>query len=334
MPTATLIFNPRAGRLTVDSAMASVADTWRAAGWTVTLQPTAAPGDASRLARAAAEAGEDVVLAAGGDGTLGEVADGLAGSRTILAPIPAGTANALAQELELPRPQILEPRSMVKAAEALLRGRVQTIDLGHTEGESGGRHWILWSGVGADAFLVDRLEPRPTWSKRLGAVGYSLQAVAQLHQLPAMRATVEVDGHRVEDDFLLILISNARRYAGGLVMLNSDGLFDDGVLEVWLFRAGETAERLPQGERLVRMASYMAAAKLGMQELAEGMTLIPGRHVSITTRPTMPCHTDGESAGSTPIVCELRPDALRLLVPQSARSDLFLKPGVTFAAAI
>lgn len=334
MPTATLIFNPRAGRLTVASAQDTVANTWRAAGWTVTLQPTTGPGDASRLARAAAEAGETVVLAAGGDGTLGEVADGLAGTRTILAPIPAGTANALAQELDLPRPNILEPRSMIRAAGALLRGRVQAVDLGHTSGPAGDRHWILWSGVGADAFLVDRLEPRPTWSKRLGAVGYSLQAVAQLHQLPAMHATVEVDGHRVEDDFLLILVSNARLYAGGLVMLNSDGLLDDGVLEVWLFRAGETAAKLPQGERLVRMATYMAAAKLGMQELAEGMTLIPGRHVSIATRPAMPCHTDGESAGSTPIVCEMRPGALRLLVPETTPSDLFLQPGVPLATAI
>jgi YegS/Rv2252/BmrU family lipid kinase len=334
MPTATLIYNPRAGRLTIESALEHVARTWRAAGWTVTPRPTGGPGQASGLARAAAEAGEDVVLAAGGDGTLGEVADGLAGSRTILAPIPAGTANALAQELELPRPQILEPRSMVKAADALLRGRVQAVDLGLTTTATGSRHWILWSGVGADAFLVDRLEPRPTWSKRLGAVGYSLQAVAQLGQLPAMRATVEVDDFRIEDDFLMILVSNVRRYAGGLVILNSDGLLDDGMLEVWLFRAGEAADNLPQGERLVRMAGYMAAAKLGMTDQAQGMTLIPGRHVSITTAPAMHCHTDGEPAGSTPLTVALQPGALRLLVPASTPPDLFIAPGVPLAEAI
>lgn len=334
MPTATLIYNPRAGRLTLTTSLELVASVWQSAGWTVTFSPTAGPGDAARIAAAAAQAGEDVVLAAGGDGTLGEVADGLAGSQTILAPIPAGTANALAQELSLPRPQILDPRSMVKAANALLNGRVQSVDLGLTSTAAGSRHWLLWSGVGADAFLVDRLEPRPTWSKRLGAVGYSLQAAAQLHQLPAMHAVVEVDGYRVEDEFLLILISNARRYAGGLVILNSDGLLDDAVLEVWLFRAGETADKLPQGERLVRMATYMAAAKLGRQDLAQGMNLIPGRHVVVETAPSMPCHTDGESLGQTPLVCELRPQALRLLVPQSTPHNLFLEPGIAFADAI
>ncbi len=334
MPTATLIYNPRAGRLTVTDALETVADVWRSASWTVTLSPTTKPGDATVLARQAADAGQDVVLAAGGDGTLSEVADGLAGSQTILAPIPAGTANALAQELGLPRPQLIEPRSMIKAANALLRGRVQAIDLGHTTSSTSSRHWILWSGVGADAFIVDKLEPRPTWSKRLGAVGFSLQAAAVLPQLPAMRAVVEVDGQQVEDDFLMILVSNARRYAGGLVPLNSDGLLDDGLLEVWLFQAGNGAKDLPQGERLVKMAAYMAAAKMGMHDQTPGMMLIPGRQIAITTEPTMRCHTDGESAGSTPIVCAIRPQSLRLLVPQSTPLDLFLEPGIPFVDAI
>ncbi len=334
MPTATLIYNPRAGRLTVAAALEPIADTWRAKGWTVTLSPTAGPGDASRLAKQAAEDGLDVVLAAGGDGTLGEVADGLAGTRTILAPIPAGTANALAQELDVPRPQLVEPRSMLKAASTLLHGRVQAIDLGWTSSAVRSRHWIMWSGIGADAYLVDRLEPRPTWSKRMGAVGYSLQAAAQLHQLPAMHAKLEIDGHQVEDDFLMILVSNARRYAGGLVLLNSEGVLDDGLMEVWLFRAGSAADSLLPSQRVARMASYMAAAKLGMHDLAAGMTLIPGTHITIETEPPVPCHTDGESAGSTPIVCEVRPKALRLLVPDTTSTELFVEQGVPFADAI
>lgn len=334
MPFATLIFNPRAGRLTVAESLDTIAETWRAAGWAVTLAPTTRPGDASRLAREAAEAGVDVVLAAGGDGTLGEVANGLVGSNTILAPIPAGTANALAQELGLARPQLLEPRSMLKAARALLQGRVQCIDLGLTTSPTMSKHWILWSGAGADAFIVNRLEPRPTWSKRMGAVGFGLQAAAALPELPAMRAVVEIDGVQVEDDFLLILVSNARRYAGGMVMLNSDGQMDDGLLAVWLFSAGERAEKILPSQRVARMAGYMTAAKLGRQELAPGMRLIPGRHVSIQTQPAVHCHTDGEAAGLTPIVCELVPRALRLLVPQATPTDLFQEPGIPFAEVI
>lgn len=334
MPTATIIFNPRAGKLNLTDSLDLVANTWRAQDWDVALRPTNAPGHATVLAREAAAAGEDVVLAAGGDGTLSQVANGLAGSQTILAPIPAGTANAFAQELQLPRPQLLEPRGMVNAAEALLAGRVQKMDLGYTSYAETASHWLLWCGVGADAFLVERLEPRPTWSKRLGAVGYSLQAAAQLGELPQLRAVVEVDDHTVEDEFLLIVISNTRLYAGGLITLNSNGRLDDGLLEVWLFRAGSAPGVLAPGWRVAQMARYLAAAKLDIHEQQPGMTVVPGRQVRIQAEPAMSSHIDGELAGNTPFECELRPHALRLLVPRSTPSDLFVEPGVPLAEAI
>ncbi len=334
MHTATIIFNPRAGKLNLTDSLDLVATTWRQHGWDVTAKPTNAPGHATILAREAAESGQDLVLAAGGDGTLGQVADGLAGSETILAPIPAGTANAFAQELHLPRPQMLEPRSMVTASEALLAGRVQNMDLGYTSYGDYGSHWLLWCGIGADAFLVERLEPRPTWSKRLGAVGYSIQAAAQLGELPHLRAVVEVDDQTIEDDFLLIVISNTRRYAGGMITLNSDGMLDDGMLEVWLFQAGNAPGVLAPGWRVAQMARYLAAAKLDIHDQQAGMTVVPGRQVRITSEPVMPTHIDGELAGNTPLSSEIRHHALRLLVPQSTPTDLFVEPGVPLELAL
>ena len=177
MKRATLIFNPRAGQLNMAAKVEPVADYWREHGWRVTLRPTEAPGHATELARRAADAGEHVVLAAGGDGTMGQVANGLAGSETILAPLPVGTANALGRELRLPRPQLLDPNAPLVAAEALLAGRVQAIDLTQVRNQTAEGHALLWAGVGADGFLVQQLEPRPTWSKRLGPLGYSIQAL-------------------------------------------------------------------------------------------------------------------------------------------------------------
>lgn len=330
MKKATIIFNPRAGQLNMTDKIEPVADFWRGQGWRVHLRPTEAAGHATELAQRAADAGEHLVLAAGGDGTMGQVANGLAGSETILAPLPVGTSNALARELKLPRPQLLDPNAPLVASEALLAGRVQHVDLNYTRNQSGSGYALLWTGIGADGFIVQQIEPRPVWSKRLGPIGYSIQALTVLHRLPTMNAVVQVDDQTIEDDLLLILISTTRLYAGGLIALGSGGLFDDGAFEVWLFRAGEVSSRIGV-PRVGLMARYLTEVQLNLQEWDPGVISLTGKRVLIETRPKMPCQTDGEYAGYTPLSCEIRPHALRLLVPPSAPSALFNHEGVLLA---
>ena len=329
MKRATLIFNPRAGQLNMAAKVEPVAELWREYDWQVTLRPTEAPGHATELARRAADAGEHVVLAAGGDGTMGQVANGLAGSDTILAPLPIGTANALGRELRLPRPQLLDPNAPLVAAEALLDGRVQAIDLTHVQNQTAAGHALLWAGVGADGFLVQQLEPRPTWSKRLGPLGYSIQALTVLHRLPAMHAVVQVDDQTVEGKMLLIVITTSRLYAGGWISLNSGAIFDDGHFEVWLFRAGEFPVNMVT-PRAGLMARYFTAVQLNLQEWDPGVISLTGTRAVIETQPRMPCQTDGEWAGYSPLTCEIRPRALRQRVPSSAPPTLFSTPGVPF----
>jgi len=170
--------------------MALVADFWRTQDWQITVKPTEAAGHASLLAREASESGQQMVIAAGGDGTLGEVTNGLAGSPTIMAPLPAGTANSFAKELLMPRPTLLNKHRLLDAVDTLAAGRVQGMDLGYTlDGLTGnGRYWLLWAGVGIDGFLVDHVEPRPKWSKRIGPAGYLLQSLFVLPQTPAFQA--------------------------------------------------------------------------------------------------------------------------------------------------
>ncbi len=304
-----------------------VADFWRKRGWRVNLRSTEAPGHAAELARQAADQDEDLVLAVGGDGTMSQVANGLAGSRTVMAPLPVGTSNALARELKLPRPQLLDPNAPFDASEALMVGRVQRIDLTRVESGAESGYALLWTGIGADGFLVQQIEPRPDWSKRLGPIGYSIQALSLLHRLPAMHAVVQVDDQTVEDDMLLILISTSRLYAGGLIELSAAARFDDGHFEVWLFRANEASDKLDPS-RAPLMARYLTEVQLNLQDRDPGVTTIVGRRVVVETRPKMPCHTDGEWAGYSPLACEIRPRAMNLLVPPSAPDDLFADPGV------
>jgi diacylglycerol kinase family enzyme len=82
------------------------------------------------------------------------------------------------------------------------------------------------------------------------------------------------------------------------------------------------------------MARYLTEVQLKMQELDPGVINLAGRRVVVETRPKMPCHTDGEWAGYSPLTCEVRPLALRLLVPPAAPRGLFARPGVPLLDAL
>ncbi len=296
---------------------------WQKCGWHVSLNPTNAPGHATILAQQAAAQGHQVVLAAGGDGTLGEVANGLAGSESILAPLPMGTANSFARELLMPRPNRLEKHKLLEAADALLAGKVQFMDIGWLEDEKGyGRNWLLWAGTGVDGYLVDRVEPRPRWSKKLGRLGYYIQSLAAAPHLPRMKGVVEVDGVYYEDNFVLVLISNCRLYAGGQIILSPDAKLDDGQFEVWMFR----------GEGLADTIQFLYEAKLERHHQHPNITRINGRTVTIRATPPMPCQTDGDKAGYTPLHFTVKTHALRLLAPNTTPPDLFSLPGEPVAA--
>ena len=311
--------------------MALVADFWRTQDWQVDIKPTEAAGHATVLAREASKAGHEMVIAAGGDGTLGEVTNGLAGSPTIMAPLPAGTANSFAKELLMPRPGLLNKHRLLEAVDTLAAGRVQGMDLGYTpdavagnactEQSRSGRYWLLWASVGADSYLVDQIEPRPKWSKRIGPAGYMLQGLFILPKAPTFQATITVDEQTFTGEYLLVLISNARRYVGGIVDLSPEAQLDDGLFEVWLLQAGGVS----------RLAKYAVQSKWG--DLAENAHVVKvnGRSITIKSDPAMPCQTDGDRSGNTPLSVCVKPRALQLLVPSTAPLDMFCEPGVPLA---
>ena len=297
--------------------MALVADLWQARGWHMDIQPTQAAGHATLLAQQAAAAGSKIVIAAGGDGTLGEVANGLANTDTILAPLPVGTANSFARELNMPLPLFRGKHQLLKAADLLLNGRIQRMDLGYTtNGAGNGRYWLLWAGAGADGYLVEHIEPRPKWSKKLGRLGYMIQGIALTLSFPTIHAKIDIDGRCYEDHYLLALISNCRLYAGGGLTISPEARLDDGYFEVLLF----------EGRHITKLFQYGALLKLGRREYP-GMVMVSGRSITVHTTPSMPYQTDGELGGHTPLTCELKPGALRILIPASAPSDLFWQEG-------
>ncbi len=311
---ATLIFNPIAGPSHYGQAIEQAADLWRTYGWWVDVRPTQYAGHAIQLARQEADKGTDVVIAAGGDGTLGQVANGLAHSPTIMAPMPVGTGNSLAKELRLPRPGYFQYERLLDASEALIQGRVQDMDMVQT---NNGQYWLLWAGAGADGYLVEHIEPRSKQSKRLGAAGYLLQSLYILRRIPSWDTVVEIDGRSVRGDYLLVVVSNCRLFAGGELVLTPDAILDDGRMEVWCF----------QGQHELMVYRYLLELRLGLHHNDPRVEMYRGREVSIHTQPSMPVHTDGEKGGCTPFYSRVCSGALRLLTPTTAPASLFSRPG-------
>lgn len=314
MPTGTLIYNPLAGPLNVMVTIEQVADFWRERGWQMQVEPTRFAGHAVELARLAAAHQHDLVIAAGGDGTLGEVANGLAHTDTALALLPVGTGNSFAKELRLPRPKLFNQAQLLKASEALWRGRVHSMDLGCQKG----KYWVLWAGAGADGYLVKQIEPRSKLIKKLGAVGYFLQILRQIPKLPPIQATVQVDGQSYRDTFLLITISNCRLFAGGELILSPEATLDDGLFEVWLF----------PGHGLSHILHHLWQIRLGQHLTNPDVRHVTGQTVIIESDAPLYFHTDGDLGGTTPMITTIQPAALRVLIPTTAPEGLFQKAGV------
>ena len=320
---ATLIYNPMAGFWDWSAIIGKVARFWAKEGWTLHIESTRHTGHATELARIAAAAGHRLVFAAGGDGTLNEIVNGLVGTASVMAPMPIGTANSFAKELGLPRPNVLYPDYLLDVSKALLHGRVQAMDVGYVEpqGDQPGRYWMLWASTGIDGFVVNQIEPRPRWFKRLGPAGYLARALSFLPAFEGVQATVTVDDQTLEGDFLLLNVSNCRMWLGGELRLNQEAVLDDGVFELWLFR----------GKHWPRLFSYGLEITRKEHLNNPNVTVLRAQRVRIATTPAMPYHLDGEPAGETPFMTSLRSGALFLLAPDTTPTGLFTLPGQPLA---
>src|SRR5437588_6434197 len=145
---AVLIHNPvsraAASRDRLEDAVAAA----HAAGWSVTIVPTDGPAHATAIARDAAAAGSDVIIVSGGDGTINEAVNGIAGTETALAVLPGGTANVWAKEIGVRKDPLAAMRQM-------LTGERRRIDLGR----AGDRYFLLMAGIGLDGAVVARMTP-------------------------------------------------------------------------------------------------------------------------------------------------------------------------------
>ncbi len=311
MPTAMLAYNPTAGRYPSGILAERAAAVLQTYGWRVKLETTQDAAHITTLARQAADQGMDAFFMAGGDGSINNAIDGLLGTETALGVLPAGTANVWAQELGLPGLSWTRWLALEESAHQLAQGRVCQVDVGFCNE----RPFLMWAGVGLDAFIVHHIEPRTQWEKHFAVVHYTASVVWHATYWHGMNLRVETDGKEVKGHFLLAVVSNVHLYAGGYAELSPNACLDDGQMDLWLFE-GET---LGDTVQLAR-------------DMISGRHLQSG-HVHHLTFHTL--HMDADSAvylqvdgeplaGNGAVNVTVSPRALRILAPQHTPRPLLL----------
>jgi diacylglycerol kinase (ATP) len=262
------------------------------------VRETTGPGDAVLLAREAAHAGGEVVIAVGGDGTVNEVANGLAGMATRLLVVPHGTGNVFAAEVGL-------PKSVEGCLALLSEGKTITVKLA----KAGKRHFLLLASAGFDAEVLDRMDARGKHYLGIGA--YLLAGTAHLfREQPSL--WVELEGQeRLEAQ--VVIVCRGKTYGGGVILAPSGNLEKNTLQVVILRKIG----RIP----ILRFAwNALRGKHTGSPEILIRETT----SVFVRSPIRSAAQVDGDYLGPLPVRFEMTDVPVRIIVPPSYPGE---KPG-------
>jgi diacylglycerol kinase (ATP) len=283
-----VIHNPIAGRRRrrqLDRVLGLLAQQ----GIAVTFQETAGRGHAETLARDVREDAYDAVVAAGGDGTINEIVNGLSGRDVTLGIVPVGTGNVLAAELEL-------PVDAERLAAMLASGPVRRIHLGEVDG----RLFTMMAGLGFDAHVIDRVDLAV--KRRFGKLAYVLATLRQLKLWDRPSYRIAIDG--VVHECASVIAANGHYYGGRFVAAPQARL-DAPNLEFVLFGKSSRGAAL----------RYAAALACGLLGHMSDVRVVRGREIVVAGEPHEPVQADGDIVARLPATIRVAAADQRIIVP-------------------
>lgn len=257
-----------------------------------TLYATSRCGDAECLARDAVNDGFRRVVAAGGDGTVNEVVNGIAGSDATLGLLPLGTMNVFATELGL-------PNDLERCWRIICDDETRLVDLP----SANGKHFVQLAGIGLDAQVVK--ETSLAFKRSFGPLSYLVSA-AQISARPAPRLHVHAgDGATHEGSF--VLIGNGRLY-GGPFPFFKQAVIDDGLFDVLVFKKLNYLD----------MIRYLQDVIFRSEITSPEVEYLQTTSVHVTSEDAVPVEIDGELIGNCPVQFEIQTRGLRVFAPPVA----------------
>ena len=306
---AVLIRNPIAGNPDLQHALDLAMREFESAGWRIDMRLTEYKGHARELAARAVKEGYPLIIVAGGDGSIGQVVDGMVQaqvSTTRLGVIPLGTGNVFARDLGLPYPTRLTPRAAVRAARIILAGDAVAMDVGVANGQA----FICWAGCGIDALVTQEVETKLHFGKRRSPLKtYVEQAWRLLQEYEPTPMRIRVDDQETwEGRYYLAVVANIALYARYFIV-NPTAYINDGLLDLLLIEADNL-------NQFLKAALKMLAPAPALQERIADSHIIRRkvRRVYIEDDPPSSYHLDGDPVGATPLDVKVLPQRLSVIL--------------------
>lgn len=294
--SACLIFNPAAGQGDSEQELHTICQLL-SPHMELQVHLTSPDVDAAPLARTAADQNFDLIIAAGGDGTVSAVAAALIGSSIPLGVIGRGTANAFANALGI-------PTSLEAACCVITEGATRVVDAASCSS----RAMILLAGVGLEAETIrnaDRVA-----KDRLGVLAYVFAGFRQIRDLELFAAELEIDGSRkIEVSAGAITVANAAPATSILAQGPAGVIPDDGLLDLTIVAPESTLDIMAASYNLLRSALRGEAAT------QQSVGYLRAKHFKITTQPAQRVMVDGELIGHTPLEVTCIPHSLTVCTP-------------------
>jgi len=294
-PDIVVVLNPKAGRhraIRYQSALQHLLEqVSRRSGMTWRIVQTTGPGHATELARQAAEGGASLVVAAGGDGTCGEVANGIVGTSARLGVLPLGTGNDFARCAGI-------SENLQIAVENLFTGQPRRIDLGSVAG----RYFINVAGCGFDAAVARRVNQG--FGFLHGTAAYVAAVFETILTFKPVSMRIIIDNEEQNLHALLCTVANTSSYGGGM-RIAPYARIDDGLLDVCMVKAVSKLEfarvfpRVFSGTHVAHPCFLMHVA----------------RQIRVDSTPPVPVLVDGDVVGTTPADFRVHPGAIEVILP-------------------
>jgi YegS/Rv2252/BmrU family lipid kinase len=248
-------------------------------------------GDGAETARKLAKF-YDVVVVAGGDGTVQEVSDAMISSNIPLTIIPAGTENLLAKELRI-------TNDLDQLIQTIKWGKPVTMDVA----KSNDKHFLLLCGIGFDAEVLLQLNKYRRGNITHLTYFWPIWRTFWEHGFPRM--TVEADGESIiEDESALVFVTNISRYACGL-RIGHNAVFNDGLLDLCVYRCDHQFPLLAHAWRTVRR-THLTHPRVIYRQC---------KNIRVSSSQIIPYETDGDPAGFLPADFSVIPSAVKILTP-------------------